>query len=61
MLAIYNFEDGNQRALLVLEVGSDSEPAFLESVKINEYPIPTSGTEVVFILNDKLINQIEIS
>ena len=59
MLAVYNFEDGNQHALLVLNVDEDTYSAFLRAVEKAGYPIPLSDTEIIFIENDKLISQIE--
>lgn len=55
MIAIYHNHESSPFTLYVLEVENDRATEFLEAVCGNSYPFPTS--EVVFLDNNKVVNQ----
>lgn len=56
MFAVYNFSDGNHNELIVLDVTSDLMSDFIEAIKLAEYPVPSNGTQVLFIENDSVVD-----
>jgi hypothetical protein len=56
MIAVYHWK-GGPHELYVIDVSDTYTETFLTACKDQEYPIPDSGTEVLFLENNKIVEQ----
>lgn len=56
MVAVYHWR-GGQHELYVIDVINSSTEIFLKACQDQEYPIPDNGTEVLFLENNKIVDQ----
>lgn len=56
MLAVYHWQGGPYE-LYVIDVADSSTETFLKACKEQEYPIPDDGTEVLFLQDNKIVDQ----
>lgn len=61
MIAVYTFRDSAPYAVHIIDVKSSIEKDFLEAVVEQEYPIPSCGTEIVFIENENVVAQYHLA
>jgi hypothetical protein len=57
MIAVYHWEQGSQYALYVIDVIDSDTETLLKACKDQGYPIPDDGDEVVFLQDNKIVDQ----